>query len=76
MPKEPLDWYKEQLKNSRRTLQEKREERARVIANFDDDIERATISNNWLEKQIAEAERRGMDGFDRDRFLKPKDSRG
>lgn len=63
-----LDWHKECHANSARTLEGDRVALARQAERF----ARSEREHARRAAQIAEAERRGLDGFDADRLLKPK----
>lgn len=68
MTKMPLDWHKECLKNQLEYLSEKERALERIrneVTDLDNDTQ-------FYKEQIAEAKRRGLDGFDRDRFMIPK----
>lgn len=64
----PLSWHKECLENRRRTLLDKLEEVRRVNEQADR-MRREIIA---YDAQIIEAETRGLDGFDPDKFGKKR----
>lgn len=66
--KKSIEWHKECLKNRVASLEIK-------IAGLDKmqkQIAESSIENDNLDMQIDIAIQRGMDGFDRDKFLKTK----
>jgi hypothetical protein len=65
MSKMPMDWHRECLRNYKRSaaeLERDLERRAADLANRKRNIA-------FYEEQIAAAEKRGVDGFDRERLL-------
>ena len=69
MSKFPLAWHKQGLENTVRHVAETRANLAAYVARITDQINR---SEEWISlttAQIAEAEARGLDGFDPERFL-------
>ena len=65
MAKNPIDWHRRGLASLSASLAEREAKLARQIA----DMERTRAARDLLRRQIAEAERRGLDGFDADRLL-------
>jgi hypothetical protein len=68
MGKQSLEWHEEALSNTRAWLKN-------LIANRDrwqEDVNRGMRIVAFYEAQIEEARRRGMGGFDSERFLKSK----
>lgn len=63
--KMPLAWHKKNLRNGTRTL--KAEERR--LEELKGTVKRMREDMDFRIRQIEEAERRGIDGFDADRFL-------
>ncbi len=61
----PMDWHRECFKNVSAHVEGLRRDVARKTA----ELERSEIELARYAEQIAEAEKRGVDGFDRDRFL-------
>lgn len=61
----PLEWHRQNCANSIESLAEKR----RQIQRMQYDLERHEADVRFHEQQIAEATKRGLEGFDRDRFL-------
>ena len=61
----PMDWHRECLKNSAENVAGLRGDVARKTA----ELERRERELAFYEEQIAEADRRGLDAFDRDRLL-------
>ena len=68
MTKMPLDWHKNCLKNQLAYLAE----RERALERIRDEVTDLDKSTQFYKEQIAEAEQRGLDGFDRDRFMIPR----
>jgi hypothetical protein len=66
MSKMPLKWHEGCLQNMRISYQRKKEEAARVQA----DADRLSRDIFHYEMQIDEATKRGLDGFDVDKFRK------
>ncbi len=64
--KMPLDWHKKCLENSRHNLELSENTLARMQA----DVCRHRVSVARYAEQIAEAERRGVDAFDSEKFGK------
>ena len=65
MAKFQLDWHRICLANSRRNLAEKQTQLARMQS----EVQQHLARHEFYAAQIAEAERRGMDGFDSSRLL-------
>lgn len=63
--KRSLEWHRECLENWERSLIGQRNDFARAKAN----LERSEAEFAFYAQQVEEAERRGMDAFDRDRLL-------
>jgi hypothetical protein len=63
----PIKWHKDSLTNMTAHWQRERKLAEETLAR----CVRADLDIKHYAKQIAEAERRGMEGFDRDRLLKP-----
>lgn len=68
MTKKPLDWHKECLKNQLESLSGKE----RALAHLQDEVTDLDNNIQFYKEQIAEAEQRGLDDFDRDRFMIPR----
>ena len=68
MSKMSIEWHKTCLENMRRTAMEKKENAKRAA----DDAERIERDCIAYDGQIIEAELRGVDGFDRERFGKKR----
>ena len=66
--KQPIAWHESCLANSKAWLKEKEEELARTQA----EVDRNREDIRKCEEQVSEAKRKGLDGFDRDRFGKTK----
>lgn len=66
--KMPLEWHKQCLVNQMRNLQEKEQHLARMV----DDVLRNRKMVEFSTSQVREAERRGLDGYDDERLLKPR----
>jgi hypothetical protein len=66
--KQPLWWHKECLVNMRSSLADRRAYADRVAAG----VRRLEGDVEFAERQIAEAEKRGLDAFDGERLLKPR----
>ena len=64
----PIAWHKDCLNNLQRSMAEAERTAQRAVQNF----ERIRAHALDYEAQIAEAEKRNMDGFDPERFLKNK----
>lgn len=64
----PMDWHRTCLKNSEQSLAQTSLEIERANAKH----ARLLADINEYRDQIAEAERRGVDGFDRDKFGKKR----
>lgn len=64
MMKMSIDWHKECLKNSRNSLDRKRNELYRLTTEIDNDARRA----NLYIAQIQLAEKEGKDGFDSEKY--------
>ena len=63
--KEPLSWHNECHRNWANNVAMKRSDVARAVV----DLERQERELSFYETQIATATSRGMESFDRDRFL-------
>lgn len=61
----PLEWHRECLANHRATISRQQVELERLKA----EVQRSVVEAEFYAVQIEEAERRGMDGFDKDRLL-------
>ncbi len=68
MAKMGIDWHRNNLANQNIHIWANE----RRLASLKAEIERATKDADHLANQIIEATRRGLDGFDSDRFLKAK----
>lgn len=68
MTKMPLNWHKNCLSNQLASLAEAE----RTLKRAQDKVTGLDNSTQFYKKQIAEAEQRGLDGFDRDRFMIPR----
>lgn len=68
MSKRPLSWHRECLSALKTSAARKRAELVRLEAHAADT--EALVAE--LSRQIEVAEERGLDGFDRDRFLVPR----
>ncbi len=68
MAKMAIDWHRSKLANRNIGIWDKE----RRLASLKAEIERDTKEADHLADQIIEATRRGLDGFDRDRFFKAK----
>jgi hypothetical protein len=68
MSKKSIDWHKEVLLSRKMYYAQQRDRLWSELAV----VARGEKLNEWYARQIAEAERRKMTGFDRDRFLMPK----
>jgi hypothetical protein len=66
--KRSIEWHESCLKNSDTYIKAELE----IIASRQADISIVISRNNFLRKQIEEAKRKKMDGFDCDRFMKPR----
>ena len=66
--KRPMAWHAECLKNWSANVERSREELARAIERLEADEARLAE----YEAQIAEAKKRGLAEFDRERFMKPR----
>jgi hypothetical protein len=66
--KQPIAWHEECLNNQRHSY----ERRLVELDRLQGEVERFRIAVTIYEQQIAEAKRRGMEGFDRDRFMKSR----
>ena len=66
--KKPIEWHKECLKNRVASVETKIVELDRLQKQ----IAESSIENDNLDMQINIAIQRGMDSFDRDKFLKTK----
>ena len=64
----PLEWHRECLTNSRMSLAQRQRELQRLQV----EVQRHADEVGLYEAQIAEAERRGLDAFDRERLLVAK----
>lgn len=70
--KYPLSWHKDGLTNALRSLEQRDAAAVRDVLRAQADIARRCAEINRCQAQIAEAERRGLDGFDPDKFLEPR----
>lgn len=61
----PMSWHKESISNSTISLAGQEASLARMAT----EIERYRASHDFYASQIAEAERRCLDGFDSERFM-------
>ena len=66
--KRSIEWHETAAKNFTASLLVKYNELRRVRAGYD----RMVIHHNFYYTQIAEAVKQGKDGFDPDRFMKPR----
>lgn len=66
--KRPISWHERCLENTKASLELKAHEAARIQK----DLERLQRQASFYEAQIAEAVRRGLDGFDAERFMKER----
>lgn len=64
----PISWHEECLKNSKEFTDRIRENIKRLQA----DLTRNEAENEFSERQIMEAKKRGLKEFDREKFLIPK----
>ena len=64
MSKMKLSWHKECLINMERSYSRQKEH----ISRLQEDLERSRKAITQLDSQIIEAELRGVDGFDSDKF--------
>ena len=69
--KMPIAWHEECHKNASETLRRDREALERHM----EQVERTRLDVTAYGQQIAEAKRRGVDGFDRERFMQSKRNR-
>ena len=65
MSRMPMDWHHECFENASRSLRGRRAEVERLAA----DLKRYEDDLAFYQQQIATANARRLDGFDRDRFL-------
>lgn len=65
MAKQTVDWHRRCAKNWSGSVEKRRLEYERAKKAFEDSEARLAFYRD----QISEAERRGLDGFDRDRLL-------
>lgn len=65
MSKFPLDWHRKGLNSSEIHLARAEAELERVTEN----VERTRNYVEFMRRQIAEAERQGLDGYDPERFM-------
>ena len=65
MSKRPIEWHQDCFRNLCASTQQKRRDAARLTA----DLELAERELASYAEQIAAAAARGLEGFDRDRFL-------
>ena len=63
-----IEWHESGLKNADIYVKAQLEQ----ISRMQDSVSRDISRNNFLRKQIEEAKRRKMDGFDCYRFMKPR----
>lgn len=70
--KQPLDWHRECLSNNLKHLTSEQATLHRVR----EAVKRDQQDCNFYRDQLIEAERRGLDGFDRERFMKKKKAEG
>jgi hypothetical protein len=68
MTTQSLEWHRDCLKNARGTLARRKSE----LSRFEDHLREMEEQIEFEAMQLAEAERRGMDGYDNERFLKRK----
>ena len=66
--KQEIWWHEECLQNRITSSERERKRLTRAI----EDLEQIEKATKFLAEQIAEAKRRGMDSFDRDRLLKKR----
>jgi predicted nucleic acid-binding Zn-ribbon protein len=64
----PLSWHREGLANAKSHLSNMESR----LVNAQRDVDRVRAAIALTESQIAEAERRGLDEFDAERFLVPR----
>jgi len=69
--KRPVEWHEQCLANQKDYLRRKREEVERLLG----EIERVFNKAVFYERQISEAKRRKMNGFDSDRLLVKRSKR-
>ena len=67
--KRPIAWHQECLSNHGRHLTEKRKSVANDIARLQRELADSEQRYRFLERQIEEARKRGMAGFDSERLL-------
>jgi hypothetical protein len=72
MPTFPIEWHKRGLYSAERSLAETEQQHVRQIAK----LEAQKRGVEFMRAQIAEAERRGLDKFDLERFMTPRKSKG
>lgn len=72
MSKRDLEWHQGCLNNAEQSLERERKNFENVVKIHTTMINNIIESNNHLRQQIAEAKKRGMDGFDAERFLKSR----
>jgi hypothetical protein len=70
--KQSIKWHQEGLANSERYLKEKIERRDRINL----DIKRHEEQNAFSRLQIETAIKKGLDGFDNNRFMKKDNPQG
>ena len=68
MAKFPVEWHRQCLTNAESSLAEDEKKLARYAA----DVDRARARVKFMRRQIAEADARGLDGFDPERLLIPR----
>ena len=68
MAKMPMDWHKQSLLNSRISLATAERQVSRQM----EAIQRQRERVEFYEQQVREAEKRGLDGFDGERFMKKR----
>jgi len=66
--KKPLHWHKQCLKNQKAYLNELKRDLDKVQKNY----ENCLNSTLFYIKQVETAEKEGKDGFDPDKYLKPR----
>jgi len=66
--KRDLGWHKKCWENSERSIRAARDNLARETIR----LEAMQRDNDFRSAQITEAERRGLDGFDADKFMKKR----
>lgn len=74
--KKPIEWHENNLKNRGAYIKELRDTLKNTINSIGKELERNMKYYKNYEAQIREAKRLGKDGFDRNRFMKPKARNG